>query len=445
LTNPYTSDKVQPLAKERQFSALLEVAGHLGSMLVTVNYGSSLNGLGGGEPAEAAAWVAYVNGNPTSSQPLGVDSKGTDWKTVGYWASLRAAKPLPADDGYNALRLGQPSPVGIQLWTVGIENWNSGYYSNDDHGVREPDLHAGTVPTSKDWDRHYKNSALSPAAYGAAVNAYVKAMKAVDPTIMVGATLITPATIGDTSIGKNWNADVLKAACASIDFGSFSLMEGKATAAPDWKLMDENDLMIGLDRDYAALIRELIDKTKKNCPAGHVPQLAFTNFSVASWAQIKKPVAVSVFTADALATLVENGVYSVEWSPMHSALFLDDSNKPKPAYYGLKLLHLAAPQPGDQFVGASSALPSLAIHAVKRCDGGLGLLLINKDPLQATRVTISVDNYSYAAKGTRYDWNQEALDAGKEISEAPVENLGATFTIDVPRYGVTALVIPKAQ
>jgi hypothetical protein len=350
LTNPYTSDKVQPLAKERQFSALLEVAGHLGSMLVTVNYGSSLNGLGGGEPAEAAAWVAYVNGNPTSSQPLGVDSKGTDWKTVGYWASLRAAKPLPADDGYNALRLGQPSPVGIQLWTVGIENWNSGYYSNDDHGVREPDLHAGTVPTSKDWDR-----------------------------------------------------------------------------------------------DYAALIRELIDKTKKNCPAGHVPQLAFTNFSVASWAQIKKPVAVSVFTADALATLVENGVYSVEWSPMHSALFLDDSNKPKPAYYGLKLLHLAAPQPGDQFVGASSALPSLAIHAVKRGDGGLGLLLINKDPLQATRVTISVDNYSYAAKGTRYDWNQEALDAGKEISEAPVENLGATFTIDVPRYGVTALVISKAQ
>jgi len=38
-------------------------------------------------------WVAYANGDPSSEQPLGKDSKGNDWKTVGYWASLRAAAP----------------------------------------------------------------------------------------------------------------------------------------------------------------------------------------------------------------------------------------------------------------------------------------------------------------------------------------------------------------
>ena len=37
------------------------------------------------------------------------------------------------------------------------------------------------------------------------------------------------------------------------------------------------------------------------------------------------------------------------------------------------------------------------------------------------------------------------MDAGKAITEAPIENLGASFMVEVPRYGVTAIVIPKAE
>ena len=75
-------------------------------------------------------------------------------------------------------------------------------------------------------------------------------------------------------------------------------------------------------------------------------------------------------------------------------------------------------------------------------NGGLGVLLINKDPLQSNRVTVSVDGYNYSTKGTRYDWGQASMDANKSIEQAPVENLGANFTIEVPRQGITALVIP---
>ena len=53
-----------------------------GTALITVNYGSNLTGTGGGEPAEAAAWVAYCNGDPSDSKDIGKDSSGTDWKTV---------------------------------------------------------------------------------------------------------------------------------------------------------------------------------------------------------------------------------------------------------------------------------------------------------------------------------------------------------------------------
>jgi len=54
---------------------------------VAVNYGT-------GTPEEAAAWVAYANASPTSEVAIGVDSKGFDWRTAGYWASIRAAPPL---------------------------------------------------------------------------------------------------------------------------------------------------------------------------------------------------------------------------------------------------------------------------------------------------------------------------------------------------------------
>jgi len=86
----------------------------------------------------------------------------------------------------------------------------------------------------------------------------------------------------------------------------------------------------------------------------------------------------------------------------------------------------------------------LAVHAVKKRDGGLGLLLINRDFSRSVTVTVSVNGYSLASKGTRYDYGKLNIDAGKNITEAPIENLGPTFTVEVPRYAITGIVIPKA-
>ena len=99
VTNPYTNDRAPAFAPERKFPAIASVIDDLGTAVISVNYGTNLDGSGGGEPAEAAAWVAYANGKTSSTQPIGKDSKGNDWKTVGYWASLRASTPLPTDDG----------------------------------------------------------------------------------------------------------------------------------------------------------------------------------------------------------------------------------------------------------------------------------------------------------------------------------------------------------
>ncbi|HEY3973518.1 MAG TPA: hypothetical protein VGM18_10970 [Candidatus Sulfotelmatobacter sp.] len=477
IANPYTDDRAPAFAKEKMFPAVVPLIDTLGSAIVSVNYGTNLDGSGGGEPAEAAAWVAYANGSPANTQAIGKDSKGNDWKTVGYWASLRASRPLATDDGLNHLRIAHPDSLGILLWTVGNEPWNNGFYgqahtvgSDADNAGKygqspapEPDLHAGTVPTSKDWGKHQGNGKVGPAAYGAAVVEYVKAMKAVDPKILIGAFLMQPPYTDDANQpGRGWNAGVLKAACGSMDFSAVTFWEGKGERPTFVDHIDEEDLLMlardpmnpnnhfpggnGLYYDYTQLVRDLVEKYKKNCPGGKKPPLAVTNLGIAQWLPAKNPAATALFAADSVATLLEQGVYTVVWAPIHapSPSFLDSKDEPQPAYFGIKMLHEVA-LPGDAFVTATATgSDTLAVHAIKRRDGGLGLLLINKDVARSTMVTVSVSGYSYATKGTRYDYGKLTMDAGKTITEAPIDGLGATFNIEVPRYGVTGIVIPKA-
>jgi hypothetical protein len=476
VTNPYTDDRAPAFPTAKMFPAIVPVIDKLGTAIVSVNYGTNLNGTGGGEPAEAAAWVAYANGSPASAQAIGKDSVGNDWKTVGFWAGLRASQPLATDDGYNHLRIGHPEPLGIMLWTVGNEPWNNGFYNQsrtagsdaDNSGKYgqspspEADLHDGKVPNSKEWGRHHNDAKVGPAAYGDAVVQYVKAMKAVDPKILVGAFVMQPPYANDANqVGKNWNAAVLKAACASMDFSAVTFWEGNTLPATT-DTMDEEDLLTlakdpmdatrffpggnRLHYDFEQIAHDLVDKYKKFCPNNHQPPLAITNLGIAQWLPYKNPAAAALFSADAVPALLELGAYTVVWAPIHalSPSFLDNNNQPQPAYYGIKLIHQVA-LPGDTFVPATSALDTLAVHAVKRRDGGLGLLLINKDQARSTVVTVSVNGWSYAAKGTRYDYGKATMDAGKTIVDTPIDNLGSTFTVEVPRYTVTAIVIPKAQ
>ena len=317
------------------------------------------------------------------------------------------------------------------------------------------------MPTAKDWGKHLSNNKVGPQAYGAAVVEYVKAMKAVDSTILVGASLTQPPISTDPNpVGKNWNASVLKAACASMDFSAVTFMLGKEGVTDQGRL-DESDLIKSerypmdaqkhyntnaIDTEFALLGADLAEKYKKFCPAGHAPQVAVTSLGVNSWLPARNPSVVGLFAADAMAMLLETGAYTVDWNPIHGASpsFLDENNQPQPGYYGIKLLHQVI-RPGDVFVTASTPLDEMRVYASKRRDGGLGLLLINRSPDRAVTATVTVDGYNYSTKGTRYDWGKQQVDASQGIAEAPIDNLGATFNVEVPRYSITAIVIPKAK
>lgn len=84
------------------------------STSVVVNFGS-------GTPEEAAAWVAYANGDPDDNRVIGRDILGRDWMTVGYWARLREE---------NQQRMGvPPHPYNIIYWELGNEIFGSWEFS----------------------------------------------------------------------------------------------------------------------------------------------------------------------------------------------------------------------------------------------------------------------------------------------------------------------------
>src|SRR4051812_1646598 len=102
---------------------------------------------------------------------------------------------------------------GVKYWEVGNELYGNGHYGAN----WEADNHADK----------------SPAAYARGVVEYAQAMKAVDPTVKIGAVLTTAANWPDGLVGGgdagSWNQVVLSIAGPSIDFAILHWYPGGST------------------------------------------------------------------------------------------------------------------------------------------------------------------------------------------------------------------------
>jgi alpha-L-arabinofuranosidase len=421
----------------------------LGTALIVVNYGSSPDGKKGGDPGEAAAWVAYMNGDPSDARPVPKDKDGDDWKTVGYWATLRGEQLLASDDGLNFLRIGHPKPFAVSEWQIGDQVYNNGFYGMDHTG--NPDLHGPAPAKEKDFGRLEKNANLSPSFYGERVTEYAAAMKAVDPTIHIGASLVAPeGHSSDDDYSKkmwmvDWDQKVLRAGCKAIDFETVEMQPGDLRP-PDWTTLNEAGLLSGTRTRIGELLSKLIEIDKSSCPSGRVPRIGFSAASLPGWAHLDHAAFPALWVADTYAVLVETGAESVAWSEMHSANMLSpDGKKLGPAFMGMAMLHVAAHNLGDVLVKSSSSSSTLAVHAVKRRDGNLGLMLINENPDADVTVSVQITGGNVAAKGKRVDWGQQQQKAGTQFAQSPLEGLGSTFTVTVPAYTVTDILVPLAN
>ncbi|MEV5560365.1 cellulose binding domain-containing protein [Nonomuraea wenchangensis] len=283
---------------------------------------------------------------------------------------------------------------GIKYWEIGNENYGNGHYGS----AWEADDHADK----------------SPAEYARHVVAYADAMKAVDPTIKIGAVLTTPANWPDAIVGEgddgSWNKVVLSAAGSKIDFVILHWYPGaldRAGHVPD---------MIRLTREQLA----------KYAGAGADRiGIAMTEFNTGTSSNGTNTQPGALAAADAYATLLANGVFTVDWWNVHNGIgtvteveghtdygdfgllssgtcTADGSvcepalNTPFAPYYALQMVSKFA-RPGDQFVRAATDQPKVTAHAARRPNGDLAVMLVNTSSDTSYPVTIGYAGYRPAS------------------------------------------------
>ena len=74
-----------------------------------------------------------------------------------------------------------------------------------------------------------------------------------------------------------------------------------------------------------------------------------------------------------------------------------------------------------------------------------GIMLINKDPKSSAAVKVSITGSKLAQAGSRYDFGKSNSSKDYAVPAVTAPGLGNEFTISVPSYTVTVLIIPKVQ
>jgi hypothetical protein len=447
--------------------------------VITVNFGSGQLWNAGhtqlmapstnAEPPEAAAWVAYANGDASlydtaNDIALGTDSQGNNWRTIGFWAKLRSSTPAAyqtwatADGVYDAtfgfLAINHPTPVGIKYWEIGNETFGTGYYPNTS-GNGYSVNYAVPYPSTS-FARQY-NPALSPATYGQQVKAFSLAMKAVDPTIKIGAVVSTP--LGDYSWdvdnhGQHWTPQALAQCATNIDFiiahwyfyngnndNGSTLLPSVAANIPS---------MIngtGSHTGTSSGLKDWIKQYRPNDPTnvsifitefGYTGGLNATNIG---------PV-TALFDADSYATWMSHGVSNICFLEMNKTPFLGDASSLTrgETFYAIKLLHAMA-APGDTYVSSSSDTGTIRVQAALQQSGNVGLMLLNENRTTPQTVNVTIANASLSGTGTQYQLGTNNFTGTQETpTSAPssntVSSVGNFFSMTLPPYSMTILVVP---
>ncbi len=446
-----------------------------GTGLVTLDYGS-------GSPQEAAAELAYLDGSPTDATSIGNgiqwnDSTGqwqtVNWKTVGYWASLRGASPLAQDDGLNFLRIDHPTAfTDIKYWEVGNEEYGS--WETDHHGTATP------AETSTGAQHDPATYAAFAAQFAALAGTILTDAGLPQTTISIGIDSGDPTGASDGNWTENVLADGLALGFVPGFISDHSYMQSPGAESDSFLLnssvTDSGSVLDWSTRyaDYQAVLQATLGSQ-----ASSVQVLATEYNSVYTNPGKQSTSLVNgLFIAESLGSLLDSG-YSggIAWDLRNSwdtgennsnALYgwreggdygqlgdPGDSNSapatgPYVAYPGYYALQLASKiiQSGGQVVSATSNYSDLDVYAVKESSGDLALLVINVNPAAALSEQFDLTGFQFSGAAQVWQYG-ETQDTAQSLSSTGVSALaststsmglsGSTFSYTFPAYSMTVL------
>jgi len=350
---------------------------------------------------------------------------------------------------------------GFKYWEIGNENY----------GAWETDNNARTH---------------DPYTYANRFKDYYNQMKAVDPTIRIGAVAVTgedsyanytdhPATNPRTGQAHNGWMPVMLATLKSLgvtpDFIVYHRYPQAPGAESDAGLLQSS----GSWASDAADLRQQLNDYLGTAAAG-VELVCTENNSVYSNPGKQTTSLVNgLFLADSIGTAMKTEFNAVTWWDMRNGQDTANNNSSSlygwrlygdygivnganpagpadryPTFYVAKLLQYFA-RGGDLLVPASSDYSLLTPYAARRADGSLTLLVINKSAAAALNANITVNGYSPNSALSAYSYGipqDEAARTGvgsADIASNSYTGVGSTFAFTFPAYAATVLALNGAQ
>ena len=290
-------------------------------------------------------------------------------------------------------------------------------------------------------------------------------MKAVDPTIKVGAYSSTPPGdyswdyISGVNNGQHWTPLVLAQCGSNIDF-----------VIVHWYPNFSDNLGTNLLSEVGSIIPVMINGTgpyphtgtnsgledwiTNYCPNPANVQICVTEFGADNYPYlvagtngmpILGPVE-ALFAADCYSTWLNYPAFAnADWLDFDADSFLGSGSN-GPVVCAMQMLrHLC--NPGDAFVQATSDTSNLRVQGVARQDGNLGILLINESINSSQTVHVTVTNANLNTTGTIYQFGTNNWTSTNEVPATgpgsnSISSVGSTFSVTLPAYTMDVLVIP---
>jgi hypothetical protein len=327
---------------------------------------------------------------------------------------------------------------GVKYWEIGNEQYGDGIYGTN-------------------WEAN-NYSDKSPAQYATELLQFASAMRAVDPSIKIGAVLTLPGNWPDSVVASgasgDWNQQVLSIAGSAIDFAIVHFYPPSSLGASVVNAPDQ------LGGELAQLRQEI------NQYAGaHGPgiQVAMTETDGNNFMDTQPG---ALYGADTYMTSLENGVFTVDyWDLRNGASAISTApdgatdygdegvlssggcvgstceppmSTPFPSYYAISMLSKLG-LPGDTMVNAGTDQQLVTAHAVRNANGDLSVMLINKDPANSYQVSLHYAGFTpVSAAPTVYAYGDEA----SSITSAPQ---GTSASQALPPYSIETIVLqPQA-
>jgi hypothetical protein len=406
----------------------------------------------GGSASDGYNWKTNKNDNNTWAWATNFDtfasvavkaSQGQSFITTNYGTGTAAE----AADWVKYSNV--TKKYGFKFWEVG----------NECYGSWEEDGHA------KQHD---------PVTYANQFAQYYTQMKAIDPTISVGAVVVPGedtfinyssevVTNPRTKAKHSGWTPVLLATLASLhvtpDFiiyhrypeyvvdCDFTLLTGNGGWATDIANMRQQL------KDYLgnSNTKTQIMCTENNCDAGtpgkQLCSLVNGLYMADSFGAILQTEANSYMWWDLIngqSTNSADGPWLYGWRPYgDEGMFSPDFTQTYPIFYIEQLLNRFAAA-GDQVVSTTSSYGLLTAYATKRSNGTLRLLVINKSATSSLTANLKINGFTPQKTATQYFYGMPQDTAASKGLDQSVQttnltNAAASSTMTFPAYSVTVL------